>query len=177
MPTSKDGKSMNKTGFTLPELLCSLSVIGVLLACAAPINAQLHRHRLHSDATALASALRYARTQAVLSGTGVTVGAAGDNWSNGWQVFADNNRNALMDSTDRLLLTRSLSGSSVIQGNQPVSRYVHFAATGEPVQSGGSFQAGTMTICSPESPDYITIVLGKSGRLRLETTQGQQPCS
>lgn len=167
---------MSNNGFTLPELLCSLTVIGTLLACAAPLNAQLHRHRLQADAAELASALRHARTQAILSGTGVTILAIDNDWSRGWNIFTDDNRNALIDTTDRPLVVRTLSGSSIILGNQPMSRYVHFAATGEPVQASGAFQAGTVSLCSSNSSDNIRIVLGKSGRIRVETIQAKQPC-
>lgn len=167
---------MNNKGFTLPELLCSLAVISTLLVCAAPINVQLERYRLQTDAAELASALRHARTHAILGGTGVTILATDNDWSRGWRIFTDSNRNTLMDIGDRPVAIRALSGSSVMQGNRPMSHYVHFAPTGEPVQASGAFQAGTVVLCSSNSPDNIKIVLGKGGRVRVETVQTAQPC-
>ncbi len=168
---------MNSRGFTLPEILTALAIISTLLICAAPTHAQLQRYRLQADAATFTVALRHTRTQAIISGTGMTMQAIGSDWSQGWVIFSDANRNAQMDATDRLLLSRTLSGRSTIKGNQPISSYVHFTATGEPVQTGGSFQAGAVFICHNDSPESIKVVLGKSGRIRTEAQAAEQPCN
>jgi type IV fimbrial biogenesis protein FimT len=168
---------MKNRGLTLPELLTTLAIVGILLTALPPLHTQLGKYRLHSSASQLAGSLRLARTQAILSGNSITVLAIGNDWSNGWQVFIDTNRNMQIDASERLLAERHPNADTRVTGNQPVASYVHFAMTGEPVQKSGGFQAGTLRLCTTAITDLqYQIVLGKSGRLRLESNGGEQPC-
>lgn len=160
---------MRNLGFSLLELLVTLAVISTLSYLAQPVVSLIGKHRALGNATQLAAGLRYARTRAVVEQTGVTVRAINDNWSLGWQVFTDPNRNAQRDLGERLILNHSISNDTIAGGNRTVANHVHFAMSGEPQLRNGGFQAGTLIFCSASAPtQHYLLILGKSGRIRVE---------
>ena len=168
---------MDARGLTLLELLITLSIIGILLCLAMPMNSLLDRQRIFGNATQLASSLRHARTHAVLKQTGVTIQALEHDWASGWQIFTDPNRNAQLDPGETLIHVRAIANGTLARGNRPVADYVHFTMTGEPELISGAFQAGTLVFCSPRYPELrYQLILGKAGRVRLEQLQGSQAC-
>ena len=59
---------MQSRGFSLPEMMCVLAVVGILLAAGLPAYGHLlERQRLHAAADALVQDLRHARELAVQS--------------------------------------------------------------------------------------------------------------
>ena len=75
-------------GFTLIELMLSLTILGILLAVAVPSFREYQANQaVRSAASQLVSAMNFARSEAVKRNvaTGVTVSAKGD-WNTGWQV-------------------------------------------------------------------------------------------
>jgi len=94
------GRAMNAstrqhvTGFTLIELMATLSVLGILLALVSPSFTRLiATNRLASQANEFIATLHLARSEAVRRTQSVTLRATADpdNYSKGWQVFADAN--------------------------------------------------------------------------------------
>lgn len=168
---------MRSLGFSLMELLVTLVIISTLSCLAQPIASLISKHRVLGNATQLATELRYARTRAVLEQTGITIRAINDNWSLGWQTFADPNRNAQRDPGERLITTHLIKNDALIHGNRTVNSYVHFAMSGEPQLRNGGFQAGTLTFCSISAPsERYLLILGKSGRIRIKQDARTRPC-
>ncbi|MEO4047226.1 GspH/FimT family pseudopilin [Pseudomonas sp. CAU 1711] len=163
---------MRNTGFSLLEMLTALAVAAVLTLIAIPlIDELLARQRTSTALRSFTDSLKYARTHAVLHQTGVTMRAQQqDDWGAGWLVFEDPNHNARHDSEEKTLLQRIPGEGLVIRGNRPVSSYIHFNMLGEPQLTGGGFQAGTVTICSPHAPEkHSQLIMARSGRLRLSS--------
>jgi type IV fimbrial biogenesis protein FimT len=84
-------------GFTLLELLVTMTVAAILVAIAVPsFRTAIQRHRLRSATDGLQAALDYARAEAVLRGTYVSVCASADSatcsatktYETGWLVYA-----------------------------------------------------------------------------------------
>jgi type IV fimbrial biogenesis protein FimT len=74
-------------GFTLPELLIVVTVLGVLLAAGAPrLGDFMRNQRVRTASFDLFSSLVLARSEAITRNTRVTVEPAGGSWSNGWTV-------------------------------------------------------------------------------------------
>jgi type IV fimbrial biogenesis protein FimT len=74
-------------GFTLPELLIVVTVLGVLLAAGAPrLGDFMRNQRVRTASFDLFSSLVLARSEAITRNTRVAVEPAGGSWSNGWTV-------------------------------------------------------------------------------------------
>lgn len=66
-------RGLRQRGFTLMELMVSITVLGVLTAITVPsfIN-MMNRNRLAGEANELLAAIQYARTEAIRTNTNVT---------------------------------------------------------------------------------------------------------
>jgi type IV fimbrial biogenesis protein FimT len=74
-------------GFTLPELLVVVTVLGVLLAAGAPQLGDIMRNqRVKTASFDLFSSLVLARSEAITRNARVTVTPTSGAWSNGWTV-------------------------------------------------------------------------------------------
>ncbi len=88
-------------GFTLIELMTTLSVAAIAISLAAPsFNSVLLNNRLVSSHNLILAALATARSEAVTRGTNITICASDNrtscnssNWENGWIIFSDYNGN------------------------------------------------------------------------------------
>ena len=103
-------------GFTLIELMVSLSVLVVVMSVAAPSMSDfLANNQVVASKTAFASAVALARTEAAKRGKVVIVQALGDGPSgnefiNGWEIVADDDGNGLAGANETRL--RRATGSS-----------------------------------------------------------------
>jgi type IV fimbrial biogenesis protein FimT len=74
-------------GFTLPELLIVVTVLGVLLAAGVPQLGEFMRNqRVKTASFDLFSSLVLARSEAITRNTRVTVAPTSGAWTNGWTV-------------------------------------------------------------------------------------------
>lgn len=88
-------------GFTLVELLVTISIVAILAALAFPSYREFSIRMTVSDNTnSLVGALNAARSEAVKRGRAAAVIANGGNWSDGWQVVvaAENNDGSIQDT-------------------------------------------------------------------------------
>lgn len=93
-------------GFTLIELAVTLSVAAILFTVAVPSFVGLIRNMQITAATnEFFSAINLTRAEAVQRGIRVDMVPAGEkgDWTNGWVVFVDRNRNLRPDGGDVII--------------------------------------------------------------------------
>ena len=104
-------------GFTLIELMVTVSVLGVLLAIALPsFQPLIERWRVRQVESHLESSLQFARSEAIKRGgnvvmqkittntNGCTPPSAQREWDCGWFICADTNRNNSCNANEPVLL-------------------------------------------------------------------------
>lgn len=158
---------MKQAGFTLIEMLVGLVLIGLITTLAAPAFGEIINSQRRQDAAQqLASGIRTARTEAVLRSQPVVIRAIEGNWSNGWQIVIDPQKN----QDDLIVLERARSAKVPIIGNRPVKQSIRFNGLGTPSDNG--FTAGTLFVCDAKSAiSHHRVILASSGRVRIESDQ------
>lgn len=100
-------------GFTLIELMVTLSVLAILLTIGIPsLQMFIQNSRLQSQSASLMGDLNYARAEAVRLGSPVAVCASANGatcsgaltWETGWIVFNDRNSNGVVDAAELPIL-------------------------------------------------------------------------
>lgn len=133
-----------KNGFTLIELMVTLSVVAILAIVAIPsFTGSIKRNRAVTQTNDLISALNLARNEAirrnvrvsVCSSTDELTCAASTDWATGWIVFVDQNNNgSFEDDADTSLCesgTDSLPSEDCLLKTYPLLK-------GNPVMTGGA---------------------------------------
>lgn len=160
-------------GFTMVELMITISIASILLAVAVPsYQSLMQESRLTTQANELMTALHYARSEAVKRGGRVTICKSSDgatcngvNWEDGLLVFNDMDIAGSVDNGDEILrVFPKLNGSSLKGGGNFSSR-VSYLRNGRS-QGNNNFPNGTFTLCNQGSARKI--VINVSGRARVE---------
>lgn len=163
-------KITSSRGFTLVELLVSLTVLAILVGLAAPsFQNTIENNRISSINDKLATSLQYARSEAISRGQPVTVCVSSDQatctgaWDDGWIVFIDEDGDRTVDG-----------GDTLIRVNEAIPINYDIALTST---TTGSFQFdgqgfaplnGTYYVCGPsdEDEDARGVLIRASGAMR-----------
>jgi type IV fimbrial biogenesis protein FimT len=132
---------MNYGGFSLLDLLVTLTIASILFGIGVPNFYDLTaNNRLTVATNELITSLHYARSEAVTREVPVSICASEDgqscsgtsDWGRGWVVFTDSTgSNGVLDSGDELLYTNLTEGDGItIAALHP---YVRYSATGRPI--------------------------------------------
>lgn len=169
------------TGFSLIELMVTLSVMAVLLGLAAPSMLKLVLTRQANLLThELITSINLARSEAIKRNSRVVLCKSSDgascvtagSWDQGWILFQDANNNALIDLTEVVLRRQNPANMGVtLTGNANVANYLSMSPSGMPKLISGAFQAGTLSLCTTPATEESSrqIVLSLSGRARVQT--------
>ncbi|MDP2904117.1 MAG: GspH/FimT family pseudopilin [Methylovulum sp.] len=172
----------HKSGFTLIELMVSISVAAVVLGIAIPNFAEIiASSRLTTSANELVAALNLARSEAVKRGVSVTVRRVDNSsftrkdpaadWEDGWDVFTDVNGDGNFDAGDGDTLIRTYAGlpaNYTLRGNNNFVSFIRYD------RDGISNQPGSFAICNnsdgnniPEANTSRLIIVNFLGRVRM----------
>ncbi|MFO7859403.1 MAG: GspH/FimT family pseudopilin [Ectothiorhodospiraceae bacterium] len=172
-------ESRTANGFTLLQLLITVTVAAILATVAVPAFQEfLERQRSQAAIAELRNALALGRQEAAQSGSSVTVcptanGEACRNdgdWSDGWMVFEDPDRLETCDDAGNgqcnhggrvFSVHPGVSGAVTINGNALIEDAVTFRPQGFAKLSNGTF-----TVCSADGEILRGLVVAWSGRMR-----------
>lgn len=163
---------MAASGFTLIELMVTVSVMAILLGLAAPsFRDFIINNRLTAQINDLVADISLARSEAASRGVRVTLCASadlsacsssGDAWQGGRIVFVDTNANGTRETTEQILKTTEAVGGSrtLIATGFPKTYSVSFRPYGGLLPAtGGSFK-----LCDPAVGTGRAVVVAATGR-------------
>ncbi len=91
-------------GFTLTELMVTISIAGIMLAVAVPnLHTLILDNRLASQSAEFTGALAMARSEAGRRSSRVVVSPATSGFDGGWRIWVDSNGNNLLDQGEAVL--------------------------------------------------------------------------
>ena len=135
-----------RRGFTLIELMVTVSLIAILMAIATPSFTTFQRNaELTSRVNSLLASINAARSEAMKRGRdAVLTPLDGSNWRSGMVVFVDINSNLTFDSG---------SDVSVFRNEDALPSYLDITATGSPNASPPYIRFDAQGYPKPVSPD------------------------
>jgi type IV fimbrial biogenesis protein FimT len=138
-------------GFTLMELMVTISIVAIMATIAVPSFIEMIRNgRMASQTNDLVLALTYAKSEAVkrnalvkvlkIADATTTCGGGGSNtgWSNGWTVFIDSDDDNFIDNTEETLRVWPALEGTTLCFNAGAS--VEFRNTGGLKSGSGTFR-------------------------------------
>lgn len=175
----------HRVGFTLLELIITISIGAIVVAMALPgFTSLLEANRRAAASNLLVASLMHARSEAISRRHPVSVCPIAEgpacttepDWNAGWMVFLDPHREGEPASAADVIrvVERPETASRLSIGTSAGRRLVRFQPSGT---SGGSNL--TLSICSPRSGDLLgQVVVNRTGRARYRAEVGApaSPC-
>jgi type IV fimbrial biogenesis protein FimT len=157
------------SGFTLIELMITVSILGILLGIGLPSFVTfINNNKITAEANSLIYSLQMARSEAIKRGTDVQVSLAFINdWNSlsGWKVIADTNVNhGYTGNThfDDILMQRDPPE------NAKMNRNIYFNARGALTRSGNKPFVVTLKPADCDNIASRIISIAPSGRVNIE---------
>ncbi len=108
-------KTPTQKGFTLLELVTTLSIVAIFALVALPNMTEfIKNERLTTQINSLVASLQRARSEAVTRHVPVVLcssnngsGCTGSAWQNGWILFVDPNNSGTLDAGEQILLVNN----------------------------------------------------------------------
>jgi type IV fimbrial biogenesis protein FimT len=162
---------MQRNGFTLVDLIITLSVTSILLTIGLPsLSTQIQHTRVKAATNSLLEAINLTRTQAVSANKRATIRKQNE-WEGGWEIFIDADNDGIRDNDEAIVRQYEQLKGIRIFANRPIKNYVSYISTGESRNAsgtdGGGFQAGTFTICPAAKGKGYELILARGGRVRV----------
>jgi type IV fimbrial biogenesis protein FimT len=164
-------------GFTLIEMLITLTVAGILVGIMVPnMRDFIRNNRLSSAVNDMLHSLQMARTEAIKrqNGNVVWCGTADPNAGNptcdylnftGWFVFQDTNGNWQHDNGEPIIQRHALLDATVTVKTDANDRIVSFSPSGFANPAGARVPVATIVIC--DSRGVVAYGNTASARARL----------
>ncbi len=139
-------------GFTIVELMITVSLLAILASLAAPsFTGTLRQNRLAAQANSFVAALNYARSETIIQNDNISVQpiSGTTDWGNGWQVVTVDNAGAILSTLKvfngienaSFILTPAVAGDTTI----------NFTSNGN-LELGGALGNTVLTLTSNTCP-------------------------
>jgi type IV fimbrial biogenesis protein FimT len=170
-----------EAGFSLIELVTTLSVLAIVLMIALPsFAAMLDGSRASSTDLLLTTSFAAARLQAVRDGAPVTVCPSADGrtcredaiWSDGWILYQDAGRDDQPRTEDMVIQRFDGIGDGLRLRSTTGRAHVRFQPTGW--ASGSNL---SVRLCRAGDNEFLgSVIVNNAGRPRTERQHGSVPC-
>jgi len=178
--------SQRYSGFTLIELMITVSVAAILLSVAAPsFRDTVVRNRLTTATNEFMATINYARSEAIKSGKSVTICKSSSGtgctttdseWENGWIAFLDDNANGTLNTGETLLRVWSAmpTGYTLRTNSTNFTNFMRYSPLGAVANNS---VGGTFAICyNNQTTDAKTIAITQlRPRLGVDTNGDRIP--
>lgn len=173
------------SGFTLLELLVSITIGAILLGVGVPgFNSVMRNSQQVSSANELLSSMHLARDLAITRNARVTMCPSGDSascagvsWSEGWLVFVDTDADGQVDADETIFRAVDEVGVAGMSTTQFGSR-VTFRPNGRAMGATITVNTGEFMLCDERGAEHARVVIiDMSGRPRVshERMDGSDP--
>lgn len=190
-------KKSQYSGFTLVELMVTVSIASILVTLAVPsLKSMVDRNRVDTITSELVTALFFVRSEALkrrmdvilcvqnAAGTACEPQATGKtyDYANGWIIYMDCNDNGTYDAgtlkcdidnngtnetTELLHVHEKLNTNMTVTGNSNYTAEIGFSMNGRIKGIGGSLTVDLLSV-NDNNVDAKKIVVSNSGRIRTE---------
>jgi type IV fimbrial biogenesis protein FimT len=172
-----------QSGFTLIELMVTVTVVAILAVVALPsLRGLVNSNRLRAGANESIAVLQTARVEAIRANRRIVaclsaapnaaVPACGTAGAVGWIVFQDADRNGKYGATERLIRRTTVTGNVQLQGSAAFGSGVTFNADGMARDVGGSLLNAVVGVCLPTTePQENESDVGISSGSRIRVTR------
>lgn len=159
----------NESGFTLIELIVTLTIVALVMAFAIPaMGTFIKNERLTTQINTLVGHLAYARSEAVtrrqqviLCASSDSTSCAGTDWAAGWILFIDADNNSAFTAGEQILRVRqALEGSNTLVSS--TGALIIYDNRGFSPNSNGTF-----SLCDDRGAAFVkSISISNTGRVR-----------
>lgn len=171
-------KQTKNLGFTLIELIITISIAAILVGIAIPsFGSIIKSTRLTTYANELVTSLNLARSEAVKRGVQISVrrkGSTNQNWDSGWDIFTDLDGDGTLDAADTLLKTYPAltNGFTLRTGTVGYQTFAAYLPSGLSVNSSGD----TFRLCASSGDIVNSRAIEINALGRPKTSDGTTAC-
>lgn len=172
-------KFENQRGFTLADLMVSLTVLGISLSFAVPsFQTVVSNNRRATAVNQLVSTMYVARSEAVTRNVQVTVcpstngtSCSATPWKKGWLAFPDLDGDRQVDAGEAVIATANEFSNIEIDTTEFPTFFV-YRPNGRVMVNNTGENTGQLTFCDKRGADHArVVVVNSSGQPRLSEYQ------